>query len=172
MAMAFIEDCFFADRTLGKLERIRKQYPKLRLIVFSASRISSGMAARYLTWSHGSFLSLRNGEREIREALELVFDNQRAIPASVQDRVYEYSSLPDIAPYLTHREIEVVRYIADGKNAKETAHCLMVSEHTVTNHLCNVYQKFGTRNRVEVLKLAVSRGILPVDELMTYTVQS
>jgi DNA-binding CsgD family transcriptional regulator len=48
----------------------------------------------------------------------------------------------------------------------------MVSEHTVTNHLCNVYRKFGTRNRVEVLKLVVSKGILPMDELMTYTVQS
>jgi DNA-binding CsgD family transcriptional regulator len=52
------------------------------------------------------------------------------------------------------------------------AETLIVSEHTVTNHLCNVYRKFGTRNRVEVLKLAVSKGILPVDELMTYTVQS
>jgi hypothetical protein len=29
MAMAFIEDCFFGERTLGELSRIHKQYPKL-----------------------------------------------------------------------------------------------------------------------------------------------
>jgi DNA-binding CsgD family transcriptional regulator len=80
--------------------------------------------------------------------------------------------LPDFEPHLTRREIEIVRCIADGKTAGETAETLTVCEHTVTNHLGNVYRKFGTRNRVEVLKLAISRGILPVDELMTYTVQS
>jgi hypothetical protein len=55
---------------------------------------------------------------------------------------------------------------------REAAETLTVSEHTVTNHLGSVYRKFGTRNRVAVLKLAVSKGVLLVDELMTYTVQS
>jgi DNA-binding NarL/FixJ family response regulator len=172
MVMAFIEDCFFGDRTLGRLNRIHKQYPKRRLIVFSASGNSDGMVVRYLNWSHGSYLSLRSGDQEIQEALETVFSGQRAIPQSLWDSVDEYSRLPDFEPYLTRREIEIVRCIAEGKTVGEAAETLMVSEHTVTNHLCNVYQKFGTRNRVEVLKLAVSKGILPVDELMTYTVQS
>jgi DNA-binding NarL/FixJ family response regulator len=172
MAMAFIEDCFFEDRTLGRLNRIHKQSPKLRLIVFSVSGNSDGMVVRYLNWSHGSYLSLRSEDQEIREALETVFSGQRAIPQSLWDSVDEYSRLPDCEPYLTRREIEIIRCIAEGKTAGEAAETLMVSEHTVTNHLCNVYQKFGTRNRVEVLKLAVSRGILSVDELMTYTVRS
>jgi hypothetical protein len=40
MAMAFIEDCFFGERALGGLNRIHKQYPKLRVIVFSVADIS------------------------------------------------------------------------------------------------------------------------------------
>ena len=32
--------------------------------------------------------------------------------------------------------------------------------------MCNVYQKFGIRNMVGVLKLAVSKGILPLEEIM------
>jgi DNA-binding CsgD family transcriptional regulator len=102
----------------------------------------------------------------------MVFGGQRAIPPSLWDSIDEYSRLPELEPHLTRREIEIVRCIADGKTAGETAKTLTVCEHTVTNHLGNVYRKFGTRNRVEVLKLAVSRGILPVDELMSYTVQS
>jgi DNA-binding NarL/FixJ family response regulator len=172
MAMAFIEDCFFEDRTLGRLNRIHKQYPKLRLIVFSVFAVSPGMIVRYVSWSHGSYLSLRAGEKEMRESLEAVFSGHRAIPESLWESVDEYSRLPDFEPYLTRREIEIVRCIAEGRTAVETAKTLTVSEHTVTNHLCNVYRKFGTRNRIEVLKLAVSKGILPVDELMTYTVQS
>ncbi|MDR2246697.1 MAG: LuxR C-terminal-related transcriptional regulator [Treponema sp.] len=172
MAMAFIEDCFFEDRTLGKINRIHKQYPRLRLILFSVSAVSPGMIVRHVSWSHGSYLSLRAGEKEIRESLETVFNGHRAVPQSLWERVDEYSRLPDFEPYLTRREIEIVRCIAEGRTAGEVAETLTVSEHTVTNHLCIVYRKFGTRNRVEVLKLAVSKGILPVDELMTYTVQS
>jgi DNA-binding CsgD family transcriptional regulator len=41
-----------------------------------------------------------------------------------------------------------------------------VSERTVTGHLCNIYQKFRIRNKVEVLKLAVAKGILAVEEIM------
>jgi DNA-binding NarL/FixJ family response regulator len=172
MDMAFIEDCFFEDRTLGRLNRIHKQYPKLRLIVFSVSAVSPGMIARYLSWSHGSYLSLRAGEKKIREVIETVFNGHRAIPQSLWESVDEYSRLPDVEPYLTRREIEIVRCIAEGRTVEETAKTLTVSNHTVTNHLGNVYRKFGTRNRVEVLKLAVSKGILPVDELMSYTIQS
>jgi DNA-binding CsgD family transcriptional regulator len=172
MAMAFIEDCFFEGRAPGRLNRIHKQYPKLRLILFSVSAVSPGMIVRYVSWSHGSYLSLRSGGEEIREFLETVFNGHRVIPQSLWESVDEYSRLPDVEPYLTRREIEIVRCIAEGRTAGETAETLTVSEHTVTNHLGNVYRKFGARNRVEVLKLAVSKGILPVDELMSYTVQS
>jgi hypothetical protein len=48
MIMTFIGDCFFEARTLDKLNRIHKQYPKLRLIVFSVSGISDGMVVRYM----------------------------------------------------------------------------------------------------------------------------
>jgi DNA-binding NarL/FixJ family response regulator len=130
------------------------------------------MIVRYVSWSHGSYLSLRVGTKEIRESLETVFNGHRAIPESLWERVDGYSRLPDFEPYLTRREIEIVRCIAEGRTVGETAKTLTVSDHTVTNHLGNVYRKFGTRNRVEVLKLAVSKEILPVDELMTYTVQS
>jgi hypothetical protein len=49
MSMVFIEDCFFGDKAVGRLNRIHKRYPKLRLIVFSASGISDSMVVRYLT---------------------------------------------------------------------------------------------------------------------------
>jgi DNA-binding CsgD family transcriptional regulator len=44
----------------------------------------------------------------------------------------------------------------------------MLSRKTVRNHISNIYRKFGIRNMVGVLKLAVSKGILPVEELMGF----
>ena len=155
---------------------VPKQYPKLRLVLFSVSKVPFKVAARYLCWSLGSYLPLRDSEEEIREAVEAVFEKrqgmreQSTVPSYLGDSVDEYSRLPEIEPYLTHREIEIVRYAAEGKTVRETASILMVSHRTVTGHLCRIYQKFGIRNMVGVLKLAVSKGILPMEEIMSFTV--
>ena len=71
--MAFVEDIFFGERKIGRLDYIRKQYPKLRLVLFSVSHSPLGVAARYVCWSLGSYLSLRDSEKEIRETVEAVF---------------------------------------------------------------------------------------------------
>jgi hypothetical protein len=35
--LAFIEDYFFGEKSLGRLERISKQFPKMRIVLFSVS---------------------------------------------------------------------------------------------------------------------------------------
>jgi len=169
-AMAFVEDIFFGEKTVGMLGNIRKQYPKLKLALFSSSVLPLGMAARYLYWSMGSYLSLRDSEKEIKEAVEAIFGKRQAVPSYLIGCLDEYGRLPDKKPYLTHREVEIVRCTGDGKTGKETASVLMLSEKTVRNHISNIYRKFGIRNMVGVLKLAVSKGILPMEELMGFKV--
>jgi DNA-binding NarL/FixJ family response regulator len=168
--MAFVEDIFFGEKTVGMLDKIRKQCPNLRLALFSASVLPLGVAVRYLYWSMGSYLSLRDSEREIREAVEAIFGKRQAVPSYLIGCLDEYGRLSDKKPHLTHREVEIVRCGGEGKTGKETASVLMLSEKTVRNHISNIYQKFGIRNMVGVLKLAVSKGILPVEELMSFKV--
>jgi DNA-binding CsgD family transcriptional regulator len=50
---------------------------------------------------------------------------------------------------LTKREIEVLRYISQGKTNKEIASKLFISEHTVRTHLNRIYKKLGVDSRVE-----------------------
>ena len=175
--IAFVEDVFFGEKTLGKLDYFRKLYPQLHLVIFSISNLFLKSSARFVYWSYGGYLSLRHSEEEIKEAVRAVFRKQQGqceqniVPDYLRDSVDKYGRLPKIKPHLTHREIEIVRCTANGKTTQETAAILMLSRRTVQHHLSNVYQKFGIRNIAEVLKLAVSKGIIPVDELMTYTVQ-
>ncbi len=50
---------------------------------------------------------------------------------------------------LTGREHEVLVLLAQGKQNKEIACCLNVTEHTVEYHLKNVYRKLQVANRIE-----------------------
>ena len=129
--MTFVEDILFGEKTVGMLDKIRKQCPNLRLALFSASVLPLGMAVRYLYWSIGSYISLRDSEREIREAVEAIFGKRQAVPSYLTGFLDEYGRLPDKKPHLTHREVEIVRCAGEGKPGRETASVLMLSRRTV-----------------------------------------
>jgi LuxR family quorum-sensing system transcriptional regulator SolR len=61
---------------------------------------------------------------------------------------------------LTEREVEVLRWAADGKTASESAEILAISERTVIFHIDNALRKLGAVNKTAgVLKAAMLRLI-------------
>jgi len=55
---------------------------------------------------------------------------------------------------LSDREIEVLRLLAGGKRAEEIAAALEVSQKTIENHLSNITNKLGAKDRFELYRLA------------------
>jgi DNA-binding NarL/FixJ family response regulator len=58
---------------------------------------------------------------------------------------------------LTSREDEVVRLVAEGMRNEEISQQLGITEHTVRNYLCHIFEKLGLSNRVELVLYALSR---------------
>jgi len=165
MTVAFIETCFYGDAAIACLGRLHKQYPKLRIVLFTVSDITLDEIARYLFWSGGGFISLRDSPETIQEQINAIFLGANKFSEDLLKNIRDYEWLPMTEPGLTHREIEILRYIAQEKTLKETAHCLKISDSTLYNHLENIRKKFGIHNIVGILKLAVAQGILPEKEL-------
>ena len=71
------------------------------------------------------------------------------------------SPLRDIEPggmaRLTKREWGVTRLVAEGLRNEEIALKLGISEHTVRNYLCHVFEKLGLSSRVELVLWALSQ---------------
>jgi DNA-binding NarL/FixJ family response regulator len=61
---------------------------------------------------------------------------------------------------LTPRELEVVKLIAEAHTNKQIAQILNVSEKTVESHRGNVLAKLGMRDRVELVRYAIRRGLI------------
>jgi pimeloyl-ACP methyl ester carboxylesterase/DNA-binding CsgD family transcriptional regulator len=55
---------------------------------------------------------------------------------------------------LTSREVEVLRLMAEGRSNQEIADVLVISIHTVTNHVKSILSKTGTANRTEAAAYA------------------
>ena len=61
---------------------------------------------------------------------------------------------------LTPRELEVVKLIAEAFTNKQIAQTLKLSEKTIESHRANVFSKLGMRDRVEIVRYAIRRGLV------------
>lgn len=61
---------------------------------------------------------------------------------------------------LTPRELEVTKLIAEGLTSEEIAETLVISRKTVERHRANILEKLGMRNRVELTRYAIRRGLV------------
>ncbi|WP_449345187.1 response regulator transcription factor, partial [Streptomyces narbonensis] len=61
---------------------------------------------------------------------------------------------------LTAREAEVLRLVAGGGTNKDIAQALVISEHTVSRHLNNIFAKLGVGSRAAATAYAYAHGLV------------
>ena len=62
-----------------------------------------------------------------------------------------------IAP-LTHRETQILNYIAEGKTNKQIAYILGISEQTIKSHVSAILRKLNANDRAHAVALAMRNG--------------
>lgn len=83
-----------------------------------------------------------------------------AYSAFAHQRSAQYGHAGDATVNLTPREREVMRLSADGLTSAEIAEKLGMSARTANQHIDNVADKLGTRNRAHTVAEIVRRGLL------------
>jgi DNA-binding NarL/FixJ family response regulator len=76
----------------------------------------------------------------------------------IREWMHEGAQGPTIP--LTTREEEVVKLIAEAHTNAEIASLLHLSEKTVESHRANVLRKLGMRDRVQLVRYAIRRGLV------------
>jgi DNA-binding NarL/FixJ family response regulator len=61
---------------------------------------------------------------------------------------------------LTPRELEVVKLVAEAHTTEQIAELLVISPRTVERHRENIMGKLGMRDRVELTRYAIRRGLV------------
>ena len=61
---------------------------------------------------------------------------------------------------LTPREEEIVKLVAEAHTNEEIAEMLVISKKTVERHRANILEKLGMRDRVELTRYAIRRGLV------------
>ena len=105
-------------------------------------------------------------DRDLVEACRAAMRGEPFLyPAAVTALIRDYleraraGELPPEDP-LTPRESEIVKLIGEGHSSKEIAALLVISDKTVERHRANVLEKLGLRDRVDLTRYAIRRGLV------------
>jgi len=105
-------------------------------------------------------------DRDLVEACRAAMRGEPFLyPAAVAALIRDYlerASRGDAVPTdpLTPRELEIVKLVAEGHSSDEIAEALVISKKTVDHHRSHILEKLGMRDRVELTRYAIRRGLV------------
>jgi len=176
-----------ADDGLDALQLTQAQHPDVAVLDVSMPRMTGLQAAREIR-AHSPdtrvlLLSMHDDERYFFEGLEAgaagyvlkraadtdLIEALRTIAAGrtfLSDeaqvtlmREWEEGRAEPEDP-LTPRELEVVKLVAEAYTNRQIADTLQLSEKTIESHRANLLAKLGMRDRVELVRYAIRRGLV------------
>ena len=77
--------------------------------------------------------------------------------------MHQPSDLPPTDEPLSGREVEVLKYVAQGMSNQEIAQTLEIKEGTVRIHVGNILNKLQLANRTQAALYALREGLAELD---------
>ena len=177
-----------AEDGVEAFERALATRPDLCVLDVSMPRLTGLQAARqikaHMPQTQVLMLSMHDDQRYVFDALragasgyvlkrdvdDALLDAIRAVARGeafvthaverslIRDWMSDASTGPDEP--LSPREQEVLKLISEAHTNREIAETLHLAEKTVESHRANILRKLGMRDRVELVRYAIKRGLI------------
>lgn len=140
---------------------IREQAPDVAVLILSMHDEERYLFEALKAGAAGYVLK-RRADTDLLEAIEAVrrgepFLTPEAQQVLIKDVLDRGESREE---ELTPRELQVVKLVAEAHTNKEIAELLGLSDKTIENHRANAMRKLGMRDRVELVRYAIRRGLI------------
>lgn len=140
---------------LQAIQLIRKQAPKARLLVLTTYK-GDIQAWRAMKEGAAGYLVKTALRASLLDAVRAVHAGGRWVPSDIAVDLARHAG----DEMLSDREIEVVRYIAQGLSNREVGALLSVTEDTIKARVKSILLKLNARDRTHAVTIALQRGLL------------
>jgi DNA-binding NarL/FixJ family response regulator len=144
---------------------LARRRPDLRILILSMHDNERYFFEALRAGASGYVLKAA-ADRDLVEACRAAMRGEPFLyPAAVTALIRDYlerardGEMPPEDP-LTPRESEVVKLIAEGHSSRDIAALLVISDKTVERHRANILEKLGLRDRVDLTRYAIRRGLV------------
>lgn len=163
-------DCVIMDINMPVLngmeatKLIKKEKPHIKVIVVSML-CDAVIVNKMLKAGADAFINKETGKDELLRAIDKVMNNEKYISPEISLNLFTHLTDRNVentenGKHLTVREIEIIRYIADGLTNNEIAAKLFLSPGTVDTHRKNMLAKLQLKNTASLVKYAAEHKLL------------
>ncbi len=151
---------------LEATKQIKQKYPQVKVLILTIHETNQYLSQMLQAGASG-YVVKTTAASELISAIRAVHQGDVYLYPSitrmlVEDYLQRVEGGEEKISYegLTSREREILMYIAEDKKNKEIADLLFISVRTVQAHRTNLMDKLGAHDRTELVKYAISKGII------------
>jgi DNA-binding NarL/FixJ family response regulator len=150
---------------LQAAREITRRKPEVRVLMLSMHDTEQFLFEAIRAGASGYVLK-SSVDRDLVEACRATMRGQPFLyPGGVQALMREYLERARTGDtthgeLLTPREEEILKLVAEAHTNDEIAGMLHISKKTVERHRANILEKLGMRDRVELTRYAIRRGLI------------
>lgn len=133
---------------LKALTEIRKRNLPVHVLVLTAFADGDSIQSALELQAEGYALKTESPMQTV-EAIRQVAQGRLVFPRAAQKWLFSRSVTNEMGDLLSGREVEIMRYMAQGLTNSEIAAKLFISANTVRYHLKNIFEKLQVANRTE-----------------------
>ena len=125
----------------------------------------AAIVSKMLKAGADAFINKDTGKAELLKAIDKVMHDEKYISSEISANLFAHLNDRNISSsenekHLTTREIEIIRYIAEGFTNHEIADKLFLSHVTVDTHRKNILAKLQLKNTAALVKYAAEHKLL------------
>ena len=149
--------------------QVSQRLPDTRIVVLSI-RTSEAYVMEALRNGADGYVAKGASADELAQAVREVMAGRRYLSRDLSERALDLYAQKaretdlDVYETLTTREREVLHLAAEGCVIAEIAARLFISPRTASTHRTNMMRKLGLHNQTEVVRYALQRGIISIDD--------
>ena len=146
------------------VDRLRRARPMLKIIFLSAHWKDSFIEQAMNVAADG-MLSKSEPPDHVVNAIRSVCRGENIVSSEISDRLSQRRRSEEpttLLRTLTPRELQVLRYVAQGLSRKAIGQTMHISDNTVAVHTGKIMKKLGIHDRVELARFAIREGLAPL----------
>jgi len=140
---------------IDAVNAIVAEFPEARIVMLTTFEGDVEIQRSLAAGARG-YLLKNMPPNDLVDAIRQVHAGRKRIPKEVAAQLAEHITDEP----LTGREIEVLRYVAEGERNRDIADRLSISEETVKVHVKHIMEKLGAADRTAAVSIAIRRGII------------
>jgi DNA-binding NarL/FixJ family response regulator len=150
---------------LAALEKLTSAGVCPPVLILSANDGGRNVKAALKAGARG-FVPKNAGIQELEFAINSILEGKTYLSPSITTSLMgapgSEGTIDNPLAVLTKRELEIMTHLADGKPNREIGKLLHISTRTVDTHRSNILKKLKLKTNAELVKLAISHGLINV----------